>query len=222
MSGYKLYYFPARAKGEIDRWAFAAAKIDFEDIRLNFGEEWRKEKESGRPPLGQMPFLVTPEGKILAQSGAIMKYIWKKAGLSPSDSFDEAVADMIHDGASDLRDLWLRTHFEKDEAAKETKMKEFLETTLPARLEKYEALLKSKDEGKGFFLGAKLSYADISFVEFINSFSLMVKKQKDDGKPAPDLEELFKKFPLLDGHYKRVLNVPEIKAWVEKRPASDV
>ena len=36
-------------------------------------------------------------------------------------------------------------------------MKEFLETTLPARLEKYEALLKSKDEGKGFFLGAKVS-----------------------------------------------------------------
>ena len=36
-------------------------------------------------------------------------------------------------------------------------MKEFLETTLPARLEKYEALLKSKDAGKGFFLGAKVS-----------------------------------------------------------------
>ena len=36
---------------------------------------------AGRPPLGQMPFLVTPEGKILAQSGAIMKYIWKKAGI---------------------------------------------------------------------------------------------------------------------------------------------
>ena len=50
----------------------------------------------------------------------------------------------------------------------------------------------------------------------------MVKKQKDDGKPAPDLEQLFKKYPLLDGHYKRVLDVPEIKAWVEKRPPSDV
>jgi len=45
MSGYKLYYFPVRAKGEIDRWAFSAAKIDFEDIRLKFGEEWLKEKE---------------------------------------------------------------------------------------------------------------------------------------------------------------------------------
>ena len=68
----------------------------------------------------------------------------------------------------------------------------------------------------------QLSYADISFVEFFNNLSLLVKKQKDEGKPAvPDLEELFKKFPLLDGHYKRVLDVPEIKAWVEKRPASD-
>ena len=38
---------------------------------------------AGRPPLGQMPFLVTPEGKILGQSGAIMKYICKKAGKPP-------------------------------------------------------------------------------------------------------------------------------------------
>ena len=39
-------------------------------------------------------------------------------------------------------------------------MKEFFGTTLPARLEKYEGLLKSRDEGKGFFLGAKVSMRD--------------------------------------------------------------
>ena len=33
--------------------------------------------------------------------------------------------------------------------------KEFYGTTLPARLEKFEALLK--DEGKGFFLGEKVT-----------------------------------------------------------------
>ena len=38
---------------------------------------------AGRPPLGQMPFLLTPEGKILGQSGAIMKYICRKAGKPP-------------------------------------------------------------------------------------------------------------------------------------------
>ena len=43
MTGYKLYYFELRARGEICRLSFKAAKIDFEDIRLNF-EEWAKEK----------------------------------------------------------------------------------------------------------------------------------------------------------------------------------
>ena len=43
MSGYRLYYFPIRGRGEIVRWAFAVAKIDFEDVRLS-EEEWAKEK----------------------------------------------------------------------------------------------------------------------------------------------------------------------------------
>ena len=44
MSGYKLFYFPGRAEGEKCRLAFAAAKIDYEDIRVPV-EEWAKEKE---------------------------------------------------------------------------------------------------------------------------------------------------------------------------------
>ena len=43
MSGYKLFFFPGRAKGEKCRLAFAAAKIDYEDIRVPV-EEWAKEK----------------------------------------------------------------------------------------------------------------------------------------------------------------------------------
>ena len=39
---------------------------------------------------------------------------------------------------------------------KEEIRKEFYGTTLPARLEKFEALLKNKDEGKAFFLGEKV------------------------------------------------------------------
>ena len=40
------------------------------------------------------------------------------SGLSPSDSFDEALADMIHDGVNDLRNDLAKGHFEKDEAKK--------------------------------------------------------------------------------------------------------
>ena len=40
------------------------------------------------------------------------------SGLCPSDSFDEAIADMITDGASDLREALIKIRFEKDEAKK--------------------------------------------------------------------------------------------------------
>jgi len=43
MSGFKLYYFNGRGGAEICRLAFAAANIEYEDIRLD-GEEWAKEK----------------------------------------------------------------------------------------------------------------------------------------------------------------------------------
>ncbi|XP_073251801.1 glutathione S-transferase-like isoform X1 [Porites lutea] len=220
--GYKLYYFPVRARGEMDRWAFAAAKIDFEDIRLN-REEWLKEKESGRPPLGQMPFIVTPEGKILAQSGAILKYICKKGGLTPSDSFDEAQADMIVDGVEDLRVAMVKAHFQKDEEEKKKLWKEFFETTVPHRLGKHEALLKSRDGGKGYFFGDKLTYADIAFVEFFQSLKVNVdiQKEKEKKEHLPDIEEILKKFSLLYEYYKRVLAVEEIKTCIEKRPQSD-
>ena len=38
--------------------------------------------------------------------------------MSPSDSFDEALADMIHDGVYDLRNDLSKGHHEKDEAKK--------------------------------------------------------------------------------------------------------
>ncbi|XP_073252273.1 glutathione S-transferase-like isoform X2 [Porites lutea] len=211
MSGYKLYYFPGRGGAEKCRLAFAAAKIEYEDVRVP-SEEWPKEKASGRPPFGQMPFIVTPEGKILAQSGTIMKYICKKGGLCPADSLDEATADMITDGVTDVFQQFSKILYEKDETKKEEIRKEFYGTTLPPRLEKFEALLKNRDEGKGFFLGEKLSYADITFFDFFNNFH---------SKGKEDVPGELEKFPLLVEHYKRVLNVPEINEWVKKRPVSE-
>ena len=40
------------------------------------------------------------------------------SGLSPSDSFDEAQADMILGGVDDLRGAMVKAHFQKDEEEK--------------------------------------------------------------------------------------------------------
>ena len=44
--------------------------------------------------------------------------MYNSIGLSPDDSFDEAVADMITDGVTDVKNAAIKAHFEKDEAKK--------------------------------------------------------------------------------------------------------
>nr|XP_058952799.1 glutathione S-transferase 1-like [Pocillopora verrucosa] len=210
MSGYKLYYFDVRGRAEIVRLSFVAANMEYEDIRFT-REEWVKEKESGRPPLGQAPFLVTPDGKVLGQSQAIMKYVCRIGGLSPTDSFDEAIADMIVGGVEDFFQALIKAHMEKEEAKKTELMKEFFEETLANRLPKYENILKANNEGRGFFVGDKLTYADIIFFDLMNLLE----------KGEPTAPKALEKFPLLAAHHKRVLDVPEIKKWVETRPKTE-
>ncbi|XP_020630103.1 glutathione S-transferase-like isoform X1 [Orbicella faveolata] len=114
---------------------------------------------------------------------------------------------MITDGVTDIKNAVIKAHFEKDEAKKEELNKEFYDTTLPARLEKFDGLLKGP-----FFMGEKLTYADIMYFDFFNGFL---------AKGEPNVPEQLDKFPKLVEHYSRVLNVPGIKAWVEKRPKTD-
>lgn len=61
------------------------------------------------------------------------------------------------------------------------------------------------------FYPLQLTCADITFFDLMNLFS--------SGEPT--VPEPLEKFPLLVDLYKRVLEVPGIKAWVEKRPKTD-
>ena len=46
MPAYKLYYFPARSGAEMIRFVFAQAGVEYEDVRVPWGEEWNKLKPS--------------------------------------------------------------------------------------------------------------------------------------------------------------------------------
>ncbi|XP_067047614.1 glutathione S-transferase 1-like [Acropora muricata] len=211
MSGYKLYYFNSRGRAEICRLAFAAAKIEYEDIRFN-REEWAKVKESGKPPFGVMPFIETPGGHCIGGSSAITKYICKKAGFFPVNSDeDEAIADMIVDAVEGVTSAMVKWFLEENPAKKEELCKTFFETTLPASMEKFQNILKKRNEGNNFFLGDKLTYADLIFFNLCNIFA----------QGEPKVPEQLKNFSSLVDHYNRVLSVPDINAWIEKRPKTE-
>ena len=44
MPTYKLMYFHSRGLAEVTRYLFAAAGVEYEDVRFT-GEEWEKTKE---------------------------------------------------------------------------------------------------------------------------------------------------------------------------------
>ena len=52
--------------------------------------------------------------------------------------------------------------------------KEFFETTVPDRLGKHEALLKSRDGGKGYFFGDKVNIQDKTTTATTNFFCITV------------------------------------------------
>lgn len=53
-------------------------------------------------PFGQVPILEI-DGKILNQSGAISRYLSKKAGLAGSDEWESLLIDIAVDNFNDLK-----------------------------------------------------------------------------------------------------------------------
>ncbi|KIY99082.1 prostaglandin-H2 D-isomerase [Monoraphidium neglectum] len=110
MPTYKLYYFPLPGRAEVARLCGALGGLDLEDVRFK-GEEWPKLKAIA--PFGQAPFLEV-DGKFVAQSAAIDRYLAAEAGLVPKDAFQAALADqayaLCHDIMQTLFDTFKIKH----------------------------------------------------------------------------------------------------------------
>ncbi|GFG30356.1 hypothetical protein Cfor_10067 [Coptotermes formosanus] len=98
-------------------------------------------------------------------------------------------------------------HYDQDEASKEKKWGPLKNETVPYYMSKLEEVV---EKNNGYFVGGKLTWADIYFVGILDYLSGMAK------------EDLVKKFPKLKALKEHVLAVPAIKAWVEKRPETEM
>ncbi|KXJ08912.1 glutathione S-transferase [Exaiptasia diaphana] len=207
MPAYKLYYFNARGRAEPARLCFAAAGVKYEDVRYTF-EEWSKEKAAGLSPMGFLPMLEV-DGKKLNESLAIMRYLAREFGLCPKDSFMVAQCDMVVDSLFDVFGKLYAFKFEKDEEKKKNLEKEFYEKVVPNFYTKMTALLKNNSKGKGFFVGDKLTYADISMFTLGDYLS--------EHKPS-----LLDEFPEVKANYVQVRDSSGIKEWLSTRPKTEM
>ncbi|XP_053402366.1 glutathione S-transferase 1-like isoform X2 [Mercenaria mercenaria] len=116
MPSYKFVYFDLRARGELTRYVFHAASKEFEDSRFSF-EEWNSLKPT--MPFGQAPVLLV-DGKTLAQSGAIARFLAREFGLAGKNSWEQGMVDQYMELATEMMDEIVKWYFEKDEEKKLT------------------------------------------------------------------------------------------------------
>jgi len=193
----KLTYFPIRGLGETPRLLLVDNGVEFEDHRLADGE-WEKLKPTME--FGQVPCLNDGDFQ-LVQTGAIMRYLAHKIGKGLHGSTDKEAAriDMIYEGVGDIRTKYATLIYRS--GFTDADKKAFLDA-LPSELEKFEKILKSKDNGTHFFNGANMSYADYAVFEILDCLLTLC--------PA-----VLEKFPQLKAFHGRVAARPHLKAYLE-------
>jgi glutathione S-transferase len=205
MPAYKLTYFNGRGRAEIVRLVFAAAGVEYEDIRLERAD-WPTIKPT--TPFGQVPMLEV-DGVKFCQSNSIARYLARKFHLAGKTDEDQARADMIVDCFEDTLKPLFTFFFESDETRKETLKKKALEEQLPTSLAGLEGLLKANNGGDGFFVGTELTWADLGFLVLVGWLS------------AAGADTQLAKYPKLVALRERVEKLPKVAAWLAKRPVTD-
>eukprot|EP00471_Norrisiella_sphaerica_P005181 CAMPEP_0184489828 /NCGR_PEP_ID=MMETSP0113_2-20130426/16471_1 /TAXON_ID=91329 /ORGANISM="Norrisiella sphaerica, Strain BC52" /LENGTH=218 /DNA_ID=CAMNT_0026873467 /DNA_START=1 /DNA_END=657 /DNA_ORIENTATION=+ len=216
MSKPELVYFNIGGRGLPIRLTFACGEVDFTDTRLSF-EEFRKQKQEGSLPFGQVPLLKLG-GKTYAQSYAIMKYAGTKAGLYPNDPLEAMEVDQVVLTLEDLVTPINITFYPqrygfpefKDEKEKLAVRKTQNSEILPPKLAQIEAHL-SKNKS-GFAVGSKLTIADI----MIYTTLATLKSGRLDGIST----SITSKYPTLEAIYAKVHAIPAVEKWLKVEAAS--
>ncbi|CAJ0574688.1 unnamed protein product, partial [Mesorhabditis spiculigera] len=202
MVHYKLTYYAFYGLGEPSRQLFALANVDFEDHRVR-REEWAALKNS--TPFGQMPVLEV-DGKQLAQSKAIARYLAHQFGFAGETLWEQAQVDAWGDQISDyMNEVLDYFHFKVGytpgdaEAAYQTQV-------IPARERFFPIAVKQlMENGSGFLVGNKVSWADLFLIYHVETFRNCRPEYVDD-------------YPGILAHFEKVRAIPELKKWLEKRP----
>ena len=125
----KVHYFPSYGRAEAIRMLLAHAKVEFENVDYT-RESFAEAKAAGNFEFGQLPVLEM-EGKLYAQSTAIVRALGIYNGYYPTDAYDAYRADSIIDSLQDLTQAYYKAHYNEDEEAKKALFEVFFSKTLP-------------------------------------------------------------------------------------------
>jgi len=202
MAPYKLTYFDAAtSRGEECRLALHLAGLSFEDERLN-RDQWIARRAS--TPFGALPVL-TVDGRQLAQSNAILRFIGSQHGLHPAEPFEAALHESVMGAVEDLRTRMAPILRIKDEAEKKRARQE----AAAGYLQEWGAALERQIGAGPYLAGAKPCVADVKLFVAVGAYL----KGTVDYIPT----DVFRAFPKLLRLVEAVKQHPKVVEWYAQK-----
>eukprot|EP01103_Thecamoeba_quadrilineata_P010014 TRINITY_DN205_c0_g2_i1.p1 TRINITY_DN205_c0_g2~~TRINITY_DN205_c0_g2_i1.p1 ORF type:complete len:236 (-),score=39.15 TRINITY_DN205_c0_g2_i1:74-697(-) len=207
MSKPKLTYFNVRGRAEYIRYIFAEKQVDYEDSRFQYADKDQVLavlREQGKLDFHQVPLLEI-DGHNLVQSYAISSYLARQYNLYGKDIYENYLVDAISGAYNDTITEYYQSFIAKEN--KDQVLKQFSEVTLPKWLGFLEKFLTRNNGGDGFAVGNDVTLGDfylLALYEAVEQFNNLAN------------------YPKLAAHRERIVNRPNIKAYREKRPKTEL
>ncbi|HYB64716.1 MAG TPA: glutathione S-transferase family protein [Steroidobacteraceae bacterium] len=203
----KLTYFDFDGgRGEPARLALHLGGIAFEDQRVA-GKDWPALRE--RTPFLAMPTLEV-DGKVVAQSNSINRYVGKLAGLYPRDDWQALLCDEVMDAAEDLSTRIGHT-IDLPADAKKKAREELAAGLITHYLQQFQARLQAA--GGEYFADQRLTVADLKMFMLVR----WLRSGVLDHIPKDLVDRVA---PKLVQHFERVASHPKVAEYYKRRRAA--
>jgi glutathione S-transferase len=197
----KLSYFDGKGRVEAARLILVAAGGKFEDVRFS--------REDAPKYLALTPFGKTPtlevDGEIFAESLAIKTYLAREFGFYGQTNLESLRIDQVTNLVEEFGQICGRAMFIGDEAQIKEAVAKVKAEDVPKYLGHLERLLKQN--GTGYFVGNRLTLADIVVLDVATGFSENIVDINDS-------------FPLLKKNVETVKAHNKIGPYLASRPVT--
>jgi glutathione S-transferase len=141
---------------------------------------------AGKSPFGQLPLYEEP-GLTLVQSAAITRYLAKKHGFAGTNDHEAALIDQAYEGAVEIVGRLVPIFRLETEEQKTAAKAKLVAEYLPTQLGSLSKLLE-KNGNNGFFVGSKLSYADLGLWIILSLVFNRVEGSREVAEKIPTLK----------------------------------
>jgi glutathione S-transferase len=218
---YELYYWPSiQGRGEFVRLVLEEAGADYVDVARMPEEQgggisammrFLEDETVAHPPFAP-PFLKAGR-LIIGQTANILMYLGARHNLAPANQAGRlwanqlqlTVADLVAEVHDTHHPIASNLYYEDQRKEAKRRAADFLKARAPKFLGYFEEVLAQNRAGKGYLIGARLSYPDLSLFQIVEGLRYAFPRA---------MTRLEKKYPQTIALHDKVAARPRIAAYL--------